>query len=184
MSTLILASASPRRAELLSRITVDFTVLPTTIDETIPETISPEKSAEYLAIKKAKEGAKNSPHNIIIAADTTVLLGKKRFGKPKDTGDAIAMLSELSGRVHRVITGVAIAKNARLASFSSVSSVTFYPLTDTEIADYVATGEPLDKAGAYGIQGKGALFVREIHGDFFGIMGLPIAELSRQLKAF
>ena len=180
----ILASQSPRRRELLSVITDDFTVMPSGVEEIVPDEIEPFDSPEYLARIKALDIAKDYPDDIVIGADTSVFLGDFVLGKPTDRKNALSMLKALSGKTHFVITGCAIVKGDRCESFSVKSEVEFYQLSDDEINAYLDTDEPYDKAGAYGIQAKGALLVKEIRGDYFNIVGLPIAELNKRLKIF
>ena len=182
MNNLILASASPRRKELLSLITEDFKIIPSGAEETVPDGIPPEKQPEYLARLKAEDIAKKYPHGTVIGADTSVIIDDCVLGKPGGRDQARTMLKMLAGRTHKVVTGCAVIKNGECRSFSSVTEVEFYPLEDTEIEDYIATGEPFDKAGAYGIQGKGGLLVKAIRGDWYNVVGLPVAELSRVLK--
>ncbi len=182
MNTVILASASPRRKELLGLITEEFTIIPSGVEETVPDGIPPEKQPEFLAKLKAEDIAKKYPHDIIIGADTSVIIDNCVLGKPDGREEARSMLNRLSGRTHKVITGCAVIKNGECRSFSSVTEVEFYRLTDEETEDYIATGEPFDKAGAYGIQGKGGLLVKAIRGDWFNVVGLPVAELARVLK--
>lgn len=181
---LILASASPRRRELLEKLGVPFEVIVSDCDESLPEGIPAENAAELLAVRKAAAVAKMHPDAVVIGADTTVLLDDEILGKPKDPADCKRMLSALSGRMHKVVTGVAIFWDGRSASFSDETQVQFYPLSDAEIDAYAATGEPYDKAGAYGIQGRGALLAAGIHGDYYNVVGLPVARLARQLRSF
>lgn len=180
---LILASASPRRQSLLRTFGVRFSVLAANCDETLPQELPAEEAAEFLAVRKAHAVAQLRPDAAVIGADTTVLLDDLILGKPKDTEDCIKTLHLLSGREHKVITGVAIFFGGRSMSFSEETIVRFFHLSDSEIARYAATDEPYDKAGAYGIQGQGALFVEGIHGDFYNVMGLPAARLLRRLRA-
>lgn len=177
----ILASQSPRRQELLAKITPTFKVVPFSGNENIPEGLSPLQAVEYLARLKTSSVGNNFPDDIVIGADTIVVLNNKILGKPSDKADCVRMLSELSGNVHMVYTGVAVLAKGELTSFVSESSVEFYPMTDAEIQAYANMDEPYDKAGSYGIQGHGALFVKRINGDYFNIMGLPTAELYRHL---
>ncbi|GHU55643.1 Maf-like protein [Clostridia bacterium] len=187
---IILASASPRRQELLKLITEDFIVLPADIDEIIPpellSKLATEDVPEFFAVQKAlhilRKHSQEYSHLTVIGADTIVVINGEILGKPKDITDAKRMLNLLSGKTHTVITGVAITVNGRVSSFSETAYCTFYPLTENEIDEYIATGEPLDKAGAYGIQGKGALLIKSIEGDYYSIMGLPVARISRLLK--
>ena len=182
MNDVILASASPRRKELLELITADFKIIPSGVEEIVPDGIEPEKQPEFLARLKAEDIAKKYPQDIIIGADTSVIIDDCVLGKPDGIEQTKAMLSMLSGRTHKVVTGCAVIKNGECRSFSSVTEVEFYPLTDKEIEDYIATGECFDKAGAYGIQGKGGLLVKAIRGDWYNVVGLPVAELARVLN--
>ena len=181
----VLASASPRRQELLKLIFDDFTVEPATIDETVRRTIELEQYPEYLALKKSRHIAeKNHFNDLVIGCDTGVFIGDIMLGKPKDEEQAREMLRLLSGKIHRVITGVSIFYKGQNISFSEVTEVEFYRLTDSDIDEYIETGEPMDKAGAYGIQGKGALLVKRIKGDFYNVVGLPVGELKQKIKIF
>lgn len=182
--SLILASSSPRRQELLKLITEDFTVCPVDADETLPDGMPVEMAAAFLADLKAKEAARLFPNDIVIGCDTIVILGGEIMGKPKDREDAHRMLRALSGESHSVLTGTSLYCGKQTSVFTTETLVTFYPLSDAEIEAYLNTGEPFDKAGAYGIQGKGSLLVREIEGDYFNVVGLPVAGLSRALRQF
>lgn len=179
---IILASKSPRRKELLSFITTDFTVKSADVDETLPQGITPDKAVEYLSRIKA-EPLKNE-NDIVIGADTVVALDGKILGKPRDEADAFATLRMLSGREHSVFTGVSVIKGEKIETFSVQTKVKMFELTDEEIKEYIATAEPFDKAGSYGIQGKGSLLVEKIDGDYFNVVGLPISRLNRVLKLF
>lgn len=181
---LILASGSPRRKELLGKLDIPFEVIVSECDETLPDGIPADAAAELLAVRKAAAVAKEHPDAVVIGADTTVLLGDEILGKPEDEADCRRMLYALSGKVHKVITGVAIFWKGHSASFSDETGVQFYSLSDAEIDAYASSAEPYDKAGAYGIQGKGALLVAGITGDYYNVMGLPIARLARQLRDF
>ncbi|MCL2857862.1 MAG: Maf family protein [Oscillospiraceae bacterium] len=181
---LILASASPRRRELLSYIRPDFAVIATDSDETLPAGTLPDEGVRILALRKAQAVAYTHPEATIIGADTMVALDGKIFEKPLDAADAARMLRALSGREHRVYTGVAILGPRGQSVFSQETAVRFVELSEDDIAAYVATGEPMDKAGAYGIQGGGALFVSNIRGDFYNVMGLPVCRLARELRKF
>jgi septum formation protein len=181
---LILASASPRRKELLNKITDDFLCIPADIDETVPENEKAENAPEYLSLKKAEFIAESYPNSIVLGSDTGVFCDGVMLGKPCDRDDAVRMLKMLSGRTHSVITGCALVKGDKKVSFSCETKVTFYELSDMEIENYVSTGECDDKAGAYGIQGKGALLIKEIKGDYFNVVGLPVAMLYRELTDF
>ena len=179
---LVLASASPRRQELISLITKDFSVCPANVDENFSADIPADSVPEMLAVRKALAVAKEHPDDTVIGCDTSVIINGEILGKPKDDEDAFRMLKLLSGETHKVITGCAIFKNGKSLSFSETTYVTFYPLTDNEINDYILTFEPRDKAGAYGIQGFGSLLVKEIKGDYFNVVGLPVAKLNKMLK--
>lgn len=179
---IILASASPRRQELLSLITDNFKIEPAHIDESIHEHTELFKIPEYLAVKKAEYVHKLHPDDTVIGCDTGVFIDNQMIGKPKSDKAAFEILKLLSGKTHRVITGCAVYKGGRTVSFSQVTEVEFYKLTNSEIEEYIATGETSDKAGAYGIQGKGALLVKQIKGDYFNVVGLPVALLNKKLN--
>lgn len=180
----ILASASPRRKELFANICKNFEILPSDVEEVIPPDVTIEKVPEILASQKAEDVAARHPKALVIGADTGVFIDGKMLGKPKDRNDAISMLRLLSGNTHKVITGCSIQYGSKKASSSEITEVTFYPLTDEEIENYVDCGECKDKAGAYGIQGKGMLLVKEIKGDYFNVVGLPVGKLNRAIKEF
>ncbi|MGN1089457.1 MAG: Maf family protein [Huintestinicola sp.] len=179
---IILASASPRRRELLGYAVKDFEIIPSDAEETLPDNIPAEESAEYLAVLKAKAVAEKYPDDTVIGCDTVVVLEGNVMGKPRDKAHAKEMLSDLSGKTHKVITGVCIFSKGRSLSFSECTEVTFYALSEKDIDDYIATGDPMDKAGAYGIQSEGCILVKEIKGDFFNVVGLPVAKLKRVLE--
>ena len=182
---IILASASPRRQELLKLIFDDFQVIPADIDETVRKTIELEQYPEYLALKKSRHIAEKRPvDDVVIGCDTGVFIDDIMLGKPKDKEQAAEMLKMLSGRTHKVITGCSIFYKGQNISFSEETEVQFYRLSENDISEYIATGEPMDKAGAYGIQGKGALLVKRINGDYYNVMGLPVAALRQRLKMF
>lgn len=182
---IILASGSPRRKELLSLITENFKILPADIDENICEEVELLKQPQYLAEKKARFVFENGHQNdIVIGSDTGVFIDGKMLGKPTDSENAKQMLRQLSGRKHIVITGCSIISKDRCISFSEETIVDFYKLSDEEIDEYISTNEPLDKAGAYGIQGKGATLVKRIEGDYYNVVGLPVALLKRKLEQF
>ena len=184
MKKIILASSSPRRRELMTTAGLEFEIIVRDVDESIPEGTAPVDAAKMTAKKKALAVAQEHSDCIVIGADTIVVADKKILGKPADKADACRMLRMLSGIEHEVITGVCIVCGDKSESFASVSKVNFYELTDEEIEAYVATDEPMDKAGAYGIQGRGCTLVEKIEGDYFNIVGLPVAELNRKLKNF
>ena len=182
----VLASGSPRRQELLRRIGItDFDIAVTQTDETYPEGLTPEETVAHIARGKAEAAkALTSPGDIVITADTMVFLGGERLGKPRDAEDALRMLRELSGNRHTVCTGVTVRQDDKLICFTTSSDVYFRALDDTELLAYIASGEPLDKAGAYGIQGLGSLLVERVEGDVFNVIGLPVMPLSRVLREF
>lgn len=180
----ILASKSPRRQELLGRIIEDFEVDVVETDEVIDTSLSLDKAIEEVAKQKALAVFEKHKDATIISADTIVTYNHKVYGKPKDEEDAKRMLVELSNKNHEVITAVCLMKQDKCETFSSIAKVKFLDLSKEEIDGYVATKEPMDKAGAYGIQGYGALLIEKIDGDYYTIMGLPIAELNRKLKQF
>ena len=186
MGGIVLASASPRRQELLRRVGLtDFRVMATAADESWDPAMGPEEVVGAISRRKARAAlAAAAPGDLIITADTMVFLGEERLGKPRDEAEAFTMLSHLSGREHTVWTGVTVAREERLETEAEATRVLFRPLDPAEIRRYIATGEPMDKAGAYGIQGRGALLVAGIHGDFFNVMGLPLLRLSRMLRRF
>jgi septum formation protein len=171
---LILASRSPRRAELLSRLGLQFGIVPAEVDESYVDHEMPAAHAERLAREKASTIASAHPDAIVIGSDTIVIIDSDVLGKPKDSADAVSMLQRLSGREHEVYTAVAIAHRAQLVSDLERVKVRFRTLDREECEAYVGTGEPLDKAGAYGIQGFGSALVESIEGDYFAVMGLPV----------
>ena len=180
---IILASASPRRKELLEKLDLDFSVCPADIDDSL---LPDEDAAMYplrTAVQKAMAVAKTAEDALVIAADTVVAVDDDILGKPRDEAEAKAMLQRLSGREHIVITGIGVVDTAsgRTLSATEQTIVYFHPLRDEEIDAYIATGECMDKAGSYGIQGKGSLLVRKIDGDYFNVMGLPLSRLYRLL---
>lgn len=180
----ILASASPRRQELLKFVIDEFKIICADIDETVPDGMNALDAPEYLSRKKADFISKKHPDSIVIAADTVVILDNEILGKPKSQADAFAMLKKLSGKTHLVVTGCSISQSDKIKGFSVCSKVTFFELTDKEIYDYIAKNESMDKAGAYGIQGFGSVLVEKIEGDYFNIVGLPVAKLNRAIKDF
>lgn len=172
---IVLASSSPRRRELLRLLGLTFEVSPTDLDEAWRDGEAPAVHAERLAREKA--AARARPGAVVIGADTIVVIDGAILGKPRDADEAVAMLRRLAGREHDVFTAVAVAYGGRTASGVRRTAVTFRPLADATVAEYVATGEPLDKAGAYGIQGYGAVLVERIDGDYFTVMGLGLTLL-------
>ena len=177
----VLASASPRRAELLRAAGFTFAVDPVDVDESILPDEAPEAHVRRLARQKAGAGALRHPGLPVLGADTVVVLDGRILGKPRGDAEAHGMLAALSGRVHQVFTGVAVARDGRIRDAVDVSAVTFGRLTDAEIADYVATGEPADKAGAYAIQGRASRYVERLEGSYSGVVGLPVAVAHRLL---
>ena len=176
---IILASKSPRRQELLKLITKDFVIKSANVDETIPEGFSPAQAVEYLSSIKAAPFANGM--DTVIGADTVVAFQGEILGKPENDEDAFRMLKLLSGKEHSVFTGVTVMKPDSRKTFSVETKVKFFELTDDEIIKYINTGEPADKAGAYGIQGYGSLLVEKIDGDYFNVVGLPVSQLNRIL---
>ncbi|HET7620389.1 MAG TPA: Maf family protein [Gemmatimonadaceae bacterium] len=174
---MILASSSPRRHDLLQMIGVAHDVIPADIDETQFDGEPPVEHVERLAREKGAAIAARFPESLVISADTIVVERGDVLGKPRDAAEARTMLRRLSGRTHIVFTAVAVTLEGSTLSAVEEVSVTFLPLSDRTIASYVATGEPMDKAGSYGIQGYGATLVARIDGDFFAVMGLPLARL-------
>lgn len=183
---IILASNSPRRKELLRQIGLSFTSDPADVDETVLPGEPPEAYAMRVALEKAKVSARRARAGVVIAADTIVVLDAAILGKPSDAADAVRMLRMLSGGMHRVITGLVVmdAVTGRSLTRTSVTKVWFRDLPVKDIESYVSTGEPLDKAGAYGIQEKGALLVEKIEGCYFNVVGLPLSLLQDMLSEF
>jgi septum formation protein len=193
-----LASSSPRRRDLLRQIGVSFDILTfrrggrgmdADVDETPDPDESPDRYVERLALSKASAGVRrllwrNLAREPVLAADTAIDIDGRIIGKPLDTEDAHAILRRLSGRQHRVLTAIAVSDGERTRSSLSASDVRFRPLSDDDIRRYIATGEPMDKAGAYGIQGHAAIFIADIHGSYSGIMGLPLFETASLLESF
>lgn len=184
MKEIILASQSPRRKELLEEVGLRFRVEPAQIEEHLDESLPITQAIEQLAKEKAMPIACRHPQCIVIGADTLVAVDGLVLGKPADEADAARMLRMLSGRRHQVIGGVALLCGNEEVLFHCVSEVRFFPLREEEIAAYIRSGEPMDKAGAYGIQGLGRLFVESICGDYFNIVGLPVSRLMRALDQF
>lgn len=181
---IILASASPRRKEILGNTNVKFTVIKSEIDEVILDNEKPQQVVMRLAFEKCLDIASKHEEDLVIGADTIVVLDDEILGKPKDEKEAYKMIKSLSNRTHQVITGISLINlqsNTKIID-CVVSNVKFKDLSEEDIRDYLQTNESLDKAGAYGIQGYGALLVEEIQGDYFNIVGLPISKLSDLLK--
>lgn len=182
---IILASQSPRRRELLGQMGfTDFVIHPASIDEVVDPALTPQEVVVDLSRQKAAAVAAEFPGDLVIAADTIVVYDHKILGKPHSVEEAKEMLRMLSGHVHHVCTGFTLRRGEDVESGCEESEVSFRELADWEIDAYVATGEPMDKAGAYGIQGYGALLVRGIRGDYFNVMGLPVCRLGMALRNF
>lgn len=186
MAKIVLASGSPRRQELLQRMGIqDFDIRVPQTDEHFPEGLSPQEVVEFISREKSQAAqALCSPEEIVITADTMVFLDDQRLGKPRDEADALRMLSALQGHSHLVCTGVTVRQGETVCTESETTKVYFRPATEAELLAYIRSGEPMDKAGAYGVQGLGALLVEKLDGDFFNVMGLPILRLSRMLERF
>ena len=178
---LILASASPRRKELMGLFHIPFVIRAADIDETMDPGKAPYDEVARVSCCKALAVARE-PEDVVIAADTIVVCDGKVLGKPHSREEAIAMLRLLSGRAHQVMTGCTVLRGSRRETFTEVTDLTFRPLSEGEIDRYIATGEPMDKAGAYGIQGYAALFVEKLAGDYYNVMGLPVCALGLMLR--
>ena len=184
MAHIVLASGSPRRQELLQRMGItDFTVRVPQVEERYPDGLTPAEIVSYISREKSL-AVPSAADEIVITADTMVFLDDKRLGKPVDADDALRMLKALAGRRHTVCTGVTLRQGERMLTKSAATDVYFRPATEAELRAYIAGGEPMDKAGAYGVQGQGALLVERIDGDFFNVMGLPVLLVSRMLQEF
>lgn len=180
--SIILASASPRRRELIRIITKDFTAVSADADEGLPDGIGAKSAVEKLAVRKAEAVYRSHGEDTVIGCDTVVEKDGEILGKPRDEADARRMLSKLSGAVHTVHTGVCIIDKAEKTVFSQSTRVTFASLSEAEIDEYIKSGEPFDKAGGYGIQGLGARYIEKIDGDYFTVVGLPVAGLYQALR--
>jgi len=186
MARIVLASQSPRRQALLKQIGItEFDIRVPEADESYPAGLTAQEVVAHISRAKAEAAAKLcTDEEIVITADTMVFLDNARLGKPHDEGEALQMLRALQGRHHTVCTGVTVRQGEKSLTEVETTEVYFRPATDAELLGYIATGEPMDKAGAYGIQGMGALLVEKIHGDYFNVMGLPLLRLSRMLGQF
>ncbi|MGG3469259.1 Maf family protein [Neobacillus pocheonensis] len=182
MQNLILASSSPRRKELLETLRLSFAISSSEVDESFNPNLSPEEVVMELAERKAQAIFKENPDAFVIGSDTVVVADNRILGKPADEAEAFSMLKTLSGKQHDVFTGVSIMSPKSSTRFYEKTEVWFWELTDEEIRAYVKSGEPLDKAGAYGIQQLGSMLVKKIHGDYFAVVGLPVAKTVRELK--
>ena len=184
MAKIVLASASPRRQELLQRIGItDFTVRIPEADESYDPAMTPEEIVCHISRQKSL-ALVSADDELVITADTMVFLDDKRLGKPKDEEDALQMLTALQGRHHTVCTGVTVRQGTQTLTRCAATDVYFRPASRQELLAYIRGGEPMDKAGAYGVQGQGSLLVERIDGDFFNVMGLPVLLLSRMLQQF
>ena len=182
---IILASQSPRRRELLERMGVtEFEVRPAQGEERVDPNLTPAQLVEQLSVQKAREIAAQEPEALVIAADTVVAVDDKVLGKPADRQDAVEMLTQLSGRSHRVYTGVTVCRGAEERTEHEATEVVFCSLTPEQIQAYVDTLEPMDKAGSYGIQGRGCVLVEGIRGDYYNVVGLPVCRLAQMLRQF
>jgi septum formation protein len=179
---LILASQSPRRRELLGLTGLDFIVRVADIDETMDPEKAPFDEVARVSRRKA-EAVARKPEDVVIAADTIVVCEGKVLGKPRDEADAFRILSLLSGRHHEVMTGMTVVRGDEVITHTEVTKIHFRQLHPEEIRAYIASGEPMDKAGAYGIQGGAALFCEKLHGDYYNVMGLPVCRLGLMLKS-
>lgn len=178
----ILASQSPRREELLRLLDISYQIIPSHIDEVIQPGLSFEEVVMDIALQKAKHIASQYPDHTVLGFDTLVILDGKPLGKPTDREDAMAMLEMLQDNTHTVLTGCAIVKNDTVDLFYDQADVTFNPMTKEEINAYLDTNEPFDKAGAYGIQGYGARYINKVDGDYYSVMGVPLAKLYQRLR--
>jgi len=181
---LVLASASPRRVAILRQAGAEFTVVDPGPDRGWPGEVEPRHGVRALALDKAKRVAAKKPQAVVIGADTVVVIRGHRLGKPRDAEEAVAMLSKLQGRTHEVWTGLAIVQGSDQRTAAECTRVSFARLSPAELAAYVKSGEPLDKAGGYGIQGLAGQFIRRIEGDCFNVVGLPLARLRVLLREF
>jgi septum formation protein len=184
MKSIILASGSPRRKELLEQVKLTFEIIVSDIDEVMNEKDKPSDIVQSLAQQKARDIFAKHKDSVVIGADTIVAIGDKRLGKPESKEEAVEMLQMLSGKTHSVFTGVAIETLEHSKTFYEETKVTFWNLTKEDIDTYIESGEPFDKAGAYGIQGFGATLVKKIDGDYFNVVGLPISRTIRELTRF
>ena len=182
--SIILASKSPRRQELLKLLGVEFTIETADIDEHMDPDLPPQREVSRVAARKAAKIAEKHPDDLVIASDTIVVVDGRILGKPKDEADAFSMLRLLSGRRHEVMTGLCVRQGARETCETVITAVQFRALSDAEIRAYIETSEPMDKAGAYGIQGRASVFVTGIEGDYFSVMGLPVCRLCQCLRTF
>ena len=179
---IVLASASPRRQELMGLLTDRFTVCPAKGEEIVPDTVPTALHAQVLALGKAREVAQSHPDSLVIGADTVVVAGNEILGKPHDKEDARRMLHLLSGKEHQVMTGVCLKAPGWEYTFTQTTRVWFYPMTDAEIEAYISTEEPYDKAGGYAIQGLAGAYIEKLEGDYYKVVGFPVAKIGRVLR--
>ena len=184
MAKIVLCSGSPRRQELLRRIGIsDFDIRVPQVEEFCPAGLEPRETVSYISREKAEAARRLcTAEEIFITADTMVFLDGARLGKPRDEADALRMLTALQGRRHTVCTGVSVGQGSRLETESEATEVFFRPASEAELRGYIRTGEPMDKAGSYGIQGYGSMFVSHLSGDYFCVMGLPVCTLGEMLR--
>jgi len=182
MPDIILASQSPRRKQLLKNLFEDFLIIPSVADETLPDGLTPSECVVEIARRKVFDVKGKHPDSLVIGADTIVVYNDKILGKPRDEEDARNMLTFLSGKTHKVYTGIVVSLGDKTLTFAEETQVTFRTLSSEMIKNYIATGEPMDKAGAYGIQDKGSLLVERINGDYFNVVGLPVCRLAKMLE--
>ena len=178
----ILASQSPRRRELLAMLGLDFEIITADIDETMAPGLAPEAAVAAVCEKKARAVGQTHPGRLVVAADTIVVVENRILGKPHSPDEARAMLHSLSGRSHTVMTGFCLWQDGRCETHVEQTRLRFRPLSGREIDAYIATGSPMDKAGAYGIQDQAAVFVEALEGDYYNVMGLPLCALTRCLR--
>lgn len=182
MKHIILASASPRRKEILELADLDFDIMPSDAKEITTKTAPNEVVMELATIKANDIYEKSDQQSIVVGADTVVAYKGQILGKPKDEEDAKRMLMMLSGQTHEVYTGVCVIQDGKIKTFFEETKVTFYEISENKIKDYIKTGEPMDKAGSYGIQGKAAVFIKEIQGDYYNVVGFPIARFMQEME--
>lgn len=182
MTEIILASGSPRRAEILKNLGYDFTIILPTCDEDGVSHLPPAEQVEHLAERKARSVLAQYPESIVIGSDTLVYCDNQVLGKPQGFEDAVRMLGMLSGRTHKVYTGLCVCRKNEIITLADSAEVTFFPMTQNEIEWYAASGEPMDKAGAYAVQGLGSRFIQSIRGDFYTVMGLPAGPVYRAIE--
>lgn len=179
---IILASNSPRRTEILKLANIDHQVVTSNIIEVVNSKLTPTEVVQDLAMQKASDVASRYPNDLIIGADTVVVINNEILGKPHTEQEAYEMISKISGQTHEVITGVCIVKNKQIETFAEHTYVTFYQMTNQEIIEYIHTEQVYDKAGAYAIQGIGCRYIKKIDGDYYNVMGLPISKLYHYLQ--